>query len=95
MLVRLPDGDRQADRLGGLSYRRLGSDGQSDGLLKMVDEWSDDDGQSDRLIMGWMGGVTDGCVNDKMMGCQTDWSYDGWMGMTDRLDRSQTDGQVD
>ena len=102
VVVRLLDGDRQADRLWGVSYRHLGGDGSSDGLVKMADEQSDDDGQSERqgkmvyrwldidgrsdgLIMGLIGGLADRCVNDKLTGCQTDWSYDGWMGMTDRL----------
>ena len=43
--VRLSGGDGQAD---GLWYRWAGSDRQSDGLVKMADEQSDDDRQSDR-----------------------------------------------
>ena len=39
--VRLPDGDRQANGLGELSYRWSGSDGQSDGLVQMADKWAD------------------------------------------------------
>ena len=68
--------------------RWLGSDGQYDRLVKMGDEQSDDDGQSDGWgkmvyrwsdVYGWSDGlvkgrVTDGCVNDKLTGCQTDWS---------------------
>ena len=90
ILVRQPDGDRQADGLGGLSYRWSGGDGWSDGLVKMEDEQSDNDGQadgqgkmvyrwsdidrwSDGLIAGLMGGVTDGHVNDELMGCEMDW----------------------
>ena len=55
----------------------------------------DIDGQSDRLIMGLMGGVTDRHVNDKLTGCWMDWSYDRRMGMTDRLAMSQTDSAMD
>ena len=65
-------------------------DSQTDGG-KMVYRWSDSDRQSDRWIMGLVVGATDRHVNDKLMGCQMDWSYDGQMGMTDRLTMSQTD----
>ena len=64
-------------------------DSQTDGG-KMVYRWSDSDGQPDRWIMGLVVGVTDRHVNDKLMGCRMDWSYDGWMGMTDGLTMSQT-----
>ena len=47
-MVRLLDGDGQADRLWEVSYRQFRSDGWSDGLVKVADEWSDNDGQSDR-----------------------------------------------
>ena len=75
-------------------------DGQCDGWGKMVYRQSDVDRWSDGLIMGLMGGVTDGHVNDELMGCcQMDWSYDGWTGLTDQLAVSwtdnATDGQVD
>ena len=70
-------------------------DGQSDGWGKMVYRQLDVDGQSDRLIAGLMGGVTSRCVNDELMGCQTDWLYDRWTGMTDGLAVSQTDSLTD
>ena len=61
----------------------------------MMDSLSDIDGWSDGLIAGLTGEVTDGHVNDELMGCQTDWSYDRQMGMTDGLAVSQTDSATD
>ena len=74
-------------------------DGQSDRQGKMVYRWSDSDRRSDRQIVGLVVGVTDRHVKDELMGCWTDWSYDGWTGMTDGHTMSwmdiATDGQVD
>ena len=42
-------------------------DEQSDRWGKMVYKWSDIDVWSDGLIAGWMGGVTDACVNVEWM----------------------------
>ena len=66
-------------------------DGQSDRQGKMVYRWLDIDGWSDGWIAGLMGGVTDGHINDELMGCQMDWSYDRWMWMTNGLAMSWTD----
>ena len=68
-------------------------DSQTDGG-KMVYRWSDSDGQADGWIVGLVVGVTDRHVNDKLTGCPMDWSYDGWMGMTDGLTMSQTDSVI-
>ena len=73
-------------------------DGQPDGWDKMSHWQSDVDRWSDRLIVGLIGGVTDGYVNDKLTGCQTGWSsvchgltVQLTDGLTDRLMGSQTD----
>ena len=70
-------------------------EGQPDRQGKMAYRQSDVDGQSDRWITGLMGGMTDRHVNDELTVCCTDWSYDGWMGMTDRLAMSWTDSATD
>ena len=71
------------------------NDGQSDQQGKMMYRWVDGVRQSDGQIMEMAVGLTDGHVNDKLMGWQMDWSYDGWMGMTDRLIMSWTDSATD
>ena len=42
-----------------------------------------------------MGGVTDGHVNDELMVCCTDWSYDRQTGMMDGCAMSWTDSATD
>ena len=68
-----------------MADERSDDDGQLDGWGKMLYRQSDSDGRSEGLITGLAGGVTDGHVNDELTGWQTDWSYDGQMGMTDGL----------
>ena len=65
-------------------------DSQTDGV-----QVSDGDRWSDGWITGLALGVTDGYVNDKLTEWQTDWLYDGWTGMMDRLAVSWTDSGTD
>ena len=71
------------------------SDRQADRLWEALYRQVGSDGQSDGLIVGLMGGVTDRCVNNELTGCQMDGLYDGWMGITDGLTVSWTDSVTD
>ena len=95
LLYRRSGGDRWSDRLVKMADEWSDDDGQSDGWGKMVYRQLDIARWSDGLIMGLTGGVTDAHVKAELMGCQMDWSYDGWMGMTDGLAVSQTDRATD
>ena len=71
------------------------NEGQPDRQGKMVYRWLDGDGLSDRWIAGLTGGVTDRHVIDELMGWWTDWSYDRWTGMIDKLAVLWTDSVTD
>ena len=95
MVYRWSDGDGLSDGWMYMVDEWSDDEGQPDRQGKMVYRWSRGDRQSDGWIMGLMGGVTDGHVIDELTGWLTDWSYDGWMGMTDGLAMLQMDSVTD
>ena len=59
MVVRQSAGDGHADGLIGVTYRRWDGGRWSDGLVLMVDVWSDDIGRPDRrgrMVYRWSDG---------------------------------------
>ena len=70
LLYRQSGSDRRTDGLVKMADEWSDKDGQSDRWGKMLYRQSDIDGWSDRLIAGLTVGVTDGHVNDELMGCQ-------------------------
>ena len=95
MLYRWAGGDGWSDGLVKMADEHSDDDGQSGGRGKMVYRWLDGDRWCDGQIVGLVVGLTNGHVNDKLMGWRMDWSYDRWMGMTDRLAMQQTDELMD